>query len=297
MLMSGLRPAGLAILAGFLLMADATANPPDLDQSRLHCDHQGLKPSRATGGIKGAVSASRSFDIAARIDGTIKRIGFRPGQFVKKGDLLVEFLDDVAEQEVRLAEAAYKRASLQLLVAERDVKTFEQLAQTNATTRNKLFDVQMKHELAKVDVIQADAALNKAKAVLARHKLYAPAAGNMTAPRVDEGSFLEAKLKDGSIARLMQLDVVRIAFEVPLGWAQSWLQHSESHRHILATAIPVRLYQPDGSVYKLLGVVEASAFEASATTGMASVTALVPNPDHTLLPGMSVTIEVCDKGK
>ncbi len=291
------RMTAAALIASICLTVPSVANSPNIDQSQLRCDRQGINPTRSTGGLKGIVSASRSFDIAARIDGTVKRITFRAGQYVKKGELLVEFMQDVAEQEVRLAEAAYTRASLQLLVAERDVRTFEQLAQSNATSRNRLFDMKTRYELAKVDVIQADATLAKSKAILERFRLYAPVGGNMTAPRVLEGTYLEAKIKDGSIARLMQLDTVRIAFEVPMAWATDWIQRSETDRHVITTGIPVRLYLPGGAVYKLLGIIEASAFEANAETGMANVTALVPNPDHVLLPGMSVTIEVCDKGR
>lgn len=291
------RMSAATLIVSISLALPAAASSPNIDQSQLRCDRQGINPTRSTGGLKGIVSASRSFDIAARIDGTVKRITFRAGQYVKKGELLVEFIQDVAEQDVRLAEAAYSRASLQLLVAERDVRTYEQLAQSNATSRNRLFDIKMRYEIAKVDVIQADATLARSKAILERFRLYAPAGGNMTAPRAHEGTYLEAKLRDGSIARLMQLDTVRIAFEVPMAWATGWLQHSEADRQVITTGIPVRLYLPDGAVYKQLGVIEASAFEANTETGMANVTALVPNPDHILLPGMSVTTEVCDKGR
>ncbi|TAM94572.1 MAG: efflux RND transporter periplasmic adaptor subunit, partial [Rhodanobacteraceae bacterium] len=56
--------------------------------------------------------------------------------------------------------------------------------------------------------------------------------------------------------------------------------------------VQVQIVLPDGSVYAREGTLDFTDLAVDPTTGAVNLRAIVPNPDHTLLPGMFVKIRL-----
>ena len=87
------------------LGAQIAAVPATLAQSEL---------GKVTSRVEGVVMVARSYDISTEVRNKINRLRFVQGQFVKHGDLLVEFDTGFKKLEVELAEAEPVRAAAQI---------------------------------------------------------------------------------------------------------------------------------------------------------------------------------------
>ncbi len=87
------------------LGAQIAAVPATLAQSEL---------GKVTSSAEGVVMAARSWDISTEFRNKINRLRLVQGQFVKHGDLLVEFDTGFKKLEVELAEAELVRAAAQI---------------------------------------------------------------------------------------------------------------------------------------------------------------------------------------
>lgn len=83
----------------------------------------------------GVFKANQELKLMAETSGTILKINKRKGDFVKKGDLILQ-VDD------RLIQAEYTIAKLNRDQAEKDMKRFENLAATDAVTQKQLEETQ-----------------------------------------------------------------------------------------------------------------------------------------------------------
>ena len=78
----------------------------------------------------GIVVPARSWDISAEVPNQIKKIYFKEGQFVKKGDLLVEFDTMFKKLDAELAELALARAKTDLARANEQLQRKKKLGLT-----------------------------------------------------------------------------------------------------------------------------------------------------------------------
>jgi HlyD family secretion protein len=121
----------------------------------------------------GELRAKSQVDISAETIGRVKKIYYREGDYVKKGDLII-VLDDVQAQANRkLAEAQMEQAIQDLL---RGQKLFEK----NLISQESLEKLHLAHESAKAQYEQAMDAYRKTK-------IYAPISGKIMKINVEEG--------------------------------------------------------------------------------------------------------------
>jgi membrane fusion protein (multidrug efflux system) len=146
----------------------------------------------------GTTRARRAIDIVPEAAGRIVDIGFKPGQSVAAGQVIVRLDDDIekadlAEAEAKLAEAAatYERS--------------RRLRSSGSVTQTSLD--QLKAQLA-----TAEAELDRARRRLADRTVRAPFAGVLGLNRVELGSRVEAGTL---ITTLDDLSEVEIEFQLP----------------------------------------------------------------------------------
>jgi len=121
----------------------------------------------------GELRAKSQVDISAETIGRIKKIYYREGDYVKRGDLII-VLDDVQAQANRkLAEAQVKQVAQELL---RGQKLFEK----NLISQESLEKLQLAYESANAQYEQAMDAYRKTK-------IYAPISGKIMKINVEEG--------------------------------------------------------------------------------------------------------------
>jgi membrane fusion protein (multidrug efflux system) len=144
--------------------------------------------------------------------------------------------------------------------------------------------------IATADLAAAQAGLAKAELDLSYTRIVAPISGRIGQPLFTKGNFVGPDV--GAIARLVQVDPVRVVFSVTEGEITTFRQREAAEMQSKVDAIKLNLRLPNGSVYKPEGTLEFLAPEVDSRTGTAAVGVIFPNSEGLLMPGQFVKLIV-----
>lgn len=212
----------------------------------------------------GTLRAVRGVDIAPEVSGIVSHIHFHSGDDVKKGALLVDLNADAERAKLKSLEAS---AELAAITYRRDKEQIKAQAVAQATI-----------DADAANLKSARAQVAEQQALIAKKSIRAPFSGRLGLRLVDPGEYLNAGTK---IVTLQALDPIYVDFYVP----QRTLGEVSLGEKVTAKAdaLPGKTFSG-----------EVSAFDAKveASTRNVQVRATLHNPNHKLLPGMFVTVDV-----
>ncbi|WP_150286419.1 efflux RND transporter periplasmic adaptor subunit [Rhabdaerophilum calidifontis] len=226
----------------------------------------------------GTIRAYESVALTAKVSGIVDRISFEEGQSVKAGDELVRL--DVAERRADL-EAA--RAAIATARAKRE-ETMQKLQralalrQTGAGTEAQVADLTAQVKTAETDVVAAEARERSAAARLDDLILRAPFEGRVGLRQVSLGAAVDSKV---TITTLDDISRMRLDFAVP-----------ETLIARIAVGSPVAAESVAFPGRAFSGTVSVIDTRIDTVTRAARVTAVIPNPDQALKPGMFMTVRL-----
>ena len=210
----------------------------------------------------GTASANESIDIQPRIASRLERVAFDEGQYVRKGDLLVELENSEIVAGLALAEAALSESRS---IYDRS----KSLATTQAISASNLDQL-----LAQVQVNEAQ--VEAARARLANTVILAPFSGRVGLRRVSPGSLVNTQTV---ITTLDDTDTIKLDFSVP----ERFLPILRKGMEIGAQSIVYSGRTFDGQVVSIDTRVD-------PVSRAVKVRATLPNPDSALKPGMFLTV-------
>lgn len=149
-------------------------------------------------GAVGSTKAVNGVTVSTDLAGIVSKIAFQSGQAVKKGDLLVQL--DSQQEEARLHSAEARRD-----LADANLKRYGDLVAGGAVSRSD-------YDTAQSELRQASAAVDEAKALIARKAIVAPFDGVIGIRRVDLGQYLEV---GAPIVSLQSIDPMFVEFSFP----------------------------------------------------------------------------------
>ena len=216
----------------------------------------------------GSLRSDETVILRPEIAGRVALIGFREGERVSKGQMLVK-LDD----SVQLADVARARANLTLS------KTKHERSQ-DLRTKGFLSEQALDETLNNLKVAQADAELMEAR--ISKTAIRAPFSGTIGLRQVSVGDYV----KEGQdMVNLESIDPLKVDFRVP-ELALSQVKDGQTIQ-ITLDAIPDKAY--DGRVFAINPLIDAN--------GRAIVIrAQVPNKDGKLRPGMFARVKLFTSG-
>jgi membrane fusion protein (multidrug efflux system) len=212
----------------------------------------------------GTASANESIDIQPRITSRLESVAFVEGQFVRKGDLLVELENSEIVAGLALAEAA-------LSESQSIYNRSKALATTQAISASNLDQL-----LAQVQVNEAQ--VEAARARLANTVIVAPFSGRVGLRRVSPGSLVNTETV---ITTLDDTETIKLDFSVP----ETFLTVVKTGMQISAESIVYAGRTFDGKVVSIDTRVD-------PVSRAVKVRATIPNPDSALKPGMFLTVEL-----
>ncbi len=241
----------------------------------------------------GRLAATLTAQVRARVTGVVLERVYKEGTDVKAGDVL--FKIDPAPLEASLRQAQ------------------GQLAQAEATARNAAVKASRskalgaKGLLAKQDVddtvaaaAEADAAVKAARANVQNAKINlgyatvtAPISGRAGRANVTQGA-LVSPTDTNPLTTVQVIDPIYANFSEPMAEVER-LRRAEKAGELKLVATDkaeVQIVLPDGSTYSHNGSLDFADLAVDPQTGAVDLRALVPNPDHALLPGMFVKIRL-----
>ena len=212
----------------------------------------------------GSLVAARGVDLAGEVAGLVREVGFRSGQDVKAGALLIQLN---ADAEVAQQRALQQAVDLATTVLARDRRQFAVKAVAQAQI-----------DADEADLRAKQANLAQQAALIAKKTIRAPFGGRLGISTVSPGQYLNPGDK---IVTLQELDPLKVDFNLPqrqLGGIRIG-----QHAALSADAFPGRTFD---------GTVTAISPKVDPTTRNLQIEATVANPDKLLLPGMFVHVDV-----
>ena len=179
--------------AGMGAAAAAGGRPPSVEVARVEV----IKLTDDTQAV-GSLRSRRGVVLRPEVSGRITQLNFTDGQRVKKGQLLVQFDDQLPLAQVQQSVA-------ELSIAQANQKRNQELVAQNFISQRSLDE-----SAASLQVAQAKLSLSRATA--ARLKILAPFDGIVGIRQVNVGDYL----KDGAdIVNLEDIDAIFVDFRLP----------------------------------------------------------------------------------
>jgi membrane fusion protein (multidrug efflux system) len=212
----------------------------------------------------GSIEADETIEVTSEQSGVVKRMPFTEGSWVGAGALLARFDD-------REAKAAAERAAAQREQAESSARRAETLAEQQVISRAELDDVRSALKVAQANDSEAQTRFEKTR-------IRAPWGGLVGRRRVSPGAYVRPGDVITEIARVTS---VKVRFAAP-----------ERYVTELKAGVPVDITTPAYPGQTFTGRLSVVDPIIDAQTRTVQLTALVPNPDRALKPGMSANVAV-----
>jgi membrane fusion protein (multidrug efflux system) len=211
----------------------------------------------------GSLRAVNGVTVSTDLAGIVSEIHFESGAAVKKGDLLIKLDTQQEEAELRSAEAKREFAKVDL-DRKRDLVAKKTISPSD-------------WDQAQSEFRQMDAAVEEAKAIIARKQIVAPFDGYLGIRQVNLGQYLNP---GAAIVPLQSLDPIYVEFNLP-----------QQNLSKLAVGKKLRIHAADiaNDVEAEINAIDSKVDDATRNI---MVQGTAHNPDHTLRPGMFVNVEV-----
>ncbi len=158
------------------------------------------------------VEAINSVDVVAKVSGSLDKVNFKEGGFVKKDDALFVIDKDRYQANYNLAAAQLESAKANLTKTERDFNRQRELTKKNIASKATFDSAESAYLQAKAAVAQAEAQLELAKIDLDNTEVKAYIDGYIGKTKVTVGNYVNASAEP--LARVVQVNPIRIAFSL-----------------------------------------------------------------------------------
>lgn len=241
----------------------------------------------------GRLSAYRSADVRARVSGVLLKRTYKEGTQVKKGQQLFQIDPaplraalSAAKADLAKAEATYANAHV---AAERARK----LRPQGYVSQSALDDAEAAERSARAAVAAAKAQVEDANINLGYASVSSPIDGRAGKQQVTEGA-LVGQGSSTLLTTVRQIDPLYMNFSLPVERLQQMRAAQAAGKAKLSEdgKAVVHITLPGGTEYAHTGTLDFAGISVDPSTGAVSLRALVPNPEHTLLPGMYAGMKV-----
>jgi membrane fusion protein (multidrug efflux system) len=258
-----------------------TPPPPEVSVIEVH-----PKTVPLTRELVGRLAATRVAQVRARVAGIILKRVYTEGTDVQQGDVL--YLIDPAPLEAALhaKEAALAKAQADATNAAVIAKRYRELAAKQLISTQDRDTALATERSTAAAVKQAQADVESARLDLGYATVTAPIAGRAGRALVTEGA-LVGEGEATQLTTIEQIDPIYVNFSQSVSELRELQDNSNTQQ-----PVRVDVLLPAGTPYPHPGTLDFSDLAVDPLTGAMSLRAILPNPDHTLLPGMFVKLQL-----
>ena len=229
----------------------------------------------------GTVQPYNTVTVRSRVDGQVIKVGFRQGQMVHEGDLLVQI--DPRPFQAALEQAQSKKAQdeANLKNAQLDLKRYSTLAVQDYASRQQLDTQQAKVDQLSAQIKGDQASIDNAQTQLSYATISSPLTGKTGFRLIDPGNIVHASDQSGivTIVKLQPISIVFTAPEENIG---------EINKALAAGTVPVIAMSSDGTKALAEGHLALVDNQVDQASGTIHMKATFQNTDNALWPGLSV---------
>jgi HlyD family secretion protein len=231
----------------------------------------------------GTLSAVGTVEVSTQVSGTLARVLVDYNDTVRSGQLLAELDTDMFVASVRDANANVDRTQAQLDLAESEYKRSQTLFQKGFISESDFASARATRDIAKANVVSAQASLERAEENLRNAKVYSPIDGTVIQRNVEEGQTVAASLQAPTLfviaEDLARMEILGLVDESDIG--QICLKQE--------ARFTVQAYADE--TFK--GTVRQIRLQPQTLSNVVNYTVVIdaPNESGRLLPGMTATVD------
>lgn len=240
-----------------------------------------------TSELPGRTVATRMAEVRPQVSGIIQKRLFEEGSEVEAGQQLYQIDASRYDAALTTAEANLTRASANFETADTQYRRYKDLLRDKAVSQSQYDSAYAAWQQAKAEVAVAEAAVKTAKIDLDYTQVLAPISGRIGKSNVTEGALVTAG-QQAALATIHQLDPMYVDVAQPAKELLNLRRQIMQGTLRQEAVAQVQLRLEDGSTYQHTGQLQFSEVNVNESTGSVTVRALIPNPDHLLLPGLFV---------
>ena len=238
--------------------------------------------------LSGRASAYMTSEVRPQIEGIIQKRLFTEGQDVKAGQVLYQI-------DPRPYQATYDSARADLLKAKAAVRSakpkaarYHRLLHMDAVSKQDWEDARATLDSDEAAAAADEAALESARIRLGYTRIAAPISGRIGRSIYTPGALVTAG-QESVLTTIQDLDPIYV--DVTQSSAQMLALREQIKNGVLRKVddkVKVSIQLEGGSTYAYPGALEFVGTTVDTGTGNVTLRIAVPNPDHTILPGMYV---------
>ena len=246
-----------------------------------------------TASFTGRLSAYREANVLARVSGVLLKRLYKEGTQVKAGQPLFEIDSAPYKAALDASLAALAQARANATNAHATAQRDRDLISSHLVSQQQLDTDEAAERSTAAAVKQAEANVESARINLGYTNVTSPITGIAGEQQVTEGA-LVGQGTPTLLTTVDQLDPIYVNFDEPASQIEELASQEQSGRLIAAgrSDAKVQLALPDGTPYGIPGALDFRAATVDPNTGTAALRGILPNPDHTLLPGMYVNLRL-----
>lgn len=232
-------------------------------------------------------------DLVARVNGNLQNRYYRPGQRVKKGQLLMLIEPTLYQDQVKQAEATLKTAQANLSYAKSSYERMQEAIKSDAVSRIQLLQAESNVQTYEASVNNALAALNIAKTNLGYCYIRAPFDGVVDLNLYSVGSYIGGAASPVKLATIYKDDTMFAFFNIADNQFLSFQLISEGKiAGAKKQTHPVTLTLGTDSTFSWIGNIDYLSPDVTLNTGTLMLRASLDNKSGMLRPGMYVTVDL-----
>ena len=255
-----------------------------------------LEPRREvyTTALAGRIASFQVAEVRPQVGGILQQRLFTEGADVKAGQALYQIDPATYEAALDSAQAALMKSEANVTPARLKAERFRELLAIKAVSKQEYDDAQAAFKQAEADVAVNRAAVKTARINLEYTKVRSPISGRIGKSAFTPGALVTANQAQ-ALTSVRQLDPVYVDItQSSQDLLRLRAQFTNGELRSVAEEAPVRLKLENGAMYPHEGRLQFTDVSVDESTGMVSLRALFPNPEHILLPGMYVRAVIAE---
>lgn len=226
----------------------------------------------------GNTRANESIIVASKASGFVEAISFEEGQFVRQGQELLRLESAERKADLDAAAAQIAQAEAQRDEIKQKLDRSRLLVRSQAVTEARIDELDSQLRSAESTIKANEARLKGAQARLDELLIRAPFDGRVGVRQVSVGAFIDAQSR---ITTLDDISVIKLDFSVPENLLESLKAGSKVSA--VAAAYGDRTFN---------GAVSVIDTRVDPVTRSVRLTAVLPNKDAALRPGMFMNVRL-----
>jgi RND family efflux transporter MFP subunit len=244
----------------------------------------------------GRIEAAETVEVRARVRGELKKIYFKDGALVEKGEPLFDIDPRTYKAALDVTVAKKANADAQLKLAEAETDRTQTLYATKAAAASELDSWLAKKGVALAEVRMAEAEIERAKLDMDFTKIKAPIAGKISRAQVTVGNLINAGGGDTLLTTIVSVDPIYVYFDVDERSLQLFRERRAKELGTNPREVPdIPVFMglvTDGDRFPREGVIDFAENKINPATGTIRVRGRFRNKDGRLTPGQFARVRV-----